>query len=196
MAIIRTLEISIYESLNLPRFRTRHDCRRAWKSWFFILLRAEKIVKGLSPEEKQDYPGHCRHINKKKGEKEKRVGARCSPKQHNVTAIVLKLTVAGYSLAAFPCKAFRMKLAEKKRVAAGAASLYPDRSQLQSTHGPLHLLCAQRELARFRRSTFHPHCAPAYPLLGRVVFRSGYKLPEHFSSLLTCIPIVVMGTLH
>lgn len=53
---------------------------------------------------------------------------RCFLTQHNVTTIVLKLAAVGYSAAAFPCKAFRMK-PRQRRVAAGAAqtSPYPDR---------------------------------------------------------------------
>lgn len=45
-----------------------------------------------------------------------------------MTTIVLKLAAVGYSAAAFPCKAFRMK-PRQRRVAAGAAqtSPYPDR---------------------------------------------------------------------
>lgn len=53
---------------------------------------------------------------------------RCFLTQHNVTTIVLKLAAVGYSAAAFPCKASRMK-PRQRRVAAGAAqtSPYPDR---------------------------------------------------------------------
>lgn len=53
---------------------------------------------------------------------------RCFLTQHNVTTIVLKLAAVGYSAAAFPCKASRMK-PRQRRVAAGAASTspYPDR---------------------------------------------------------------------
>jgi len=59
---------------------------------------------------------------------------RCFLTQHNVTTIVLKLAAVGYSAAAFPCKASRMK-PRQRRVAAGAAqtSPYPDR--------PLTALC-------------------------------------------------------
>lgn len=124
-------------------------------------------------------------------------GSRCFLTQHNVTTIVLKLAAVGYSAAAFPCEAFRMK-PRQRRVAAGAAqtSPYPDRpltalrrrpflpsSSLQPRlfYLPSTSTCSMRSiptvsssfvvLLPLLRTTSYilPHCAPSLSVATRVI---------------------------
>lgn len=87
---------------------------------------------------------------------------RCFLTQHNVTTIVLKLAAVGYSAAAFPCKASRMK-PRQRRVAAGAAqtSPYPD-----------------RPLTALRRRPFLPSSLPSGPLSPTFTCSMRYILPR------------------
>lgn len=122
---------------------------------------------------------------------------RCFLTQHNVTTIVLKLAAVGYSAAAFPCKASRMK-PRQRRVAAGAAqtSPYPDR--------PLTALHRQPFLPSSLRSgplSLHPPalCALSYraPLSRRHPLSLVVLLPSLRATsyiLPHCAPSLSMAT--